>query len=52
MCNLRIDEVAYSLVSNPWFDRVVIGTIVINCIFLALVDPTKSSNEQVRLWTD
>lgn len=47
MCNLRIDEAAYILVSNPWFDRVIIATIVINCIFLALVDPTKSSDEQV-----
>lgn len=47
MCNLRIDELAYRLVSNPWFDRVIITTIIINCFFLTLNDPTKDSSEQV-----
>lgn len=49
MCNLRVDELAYQLVSNPWFDRVIITTIIINCFFLALNDPTKNSNEQVGI---
>ncbi|CAM9483745.1 unnamed protein product, partial [Ectocarpus fasciculatus] len=46
MCNLRIDEIAYRLVSNPWFDRVIVLTIIVNCYFLALYDPTRASNEQ------
>ncbi|CAM9215633.1 unnamed protein product, partial [Hapterophycus canaliculatus] len=46
MCNIRIDELAYRLVSNPWFDRVIIATIIVNCFFLALNDPTKYSHEQ------
>lgn len=45
---MRLDEAAYSLVSNPWFDRVIIGVILINCIFLGLYDPTKESNEQAQ----
>lgn len=46
MCNLRMDELAYRLVANPWFDRVIIAVIVTNCVFLALYDPTKDSNDQ------
>ncbi|CAM9843940.1 unnamed protein product [Ectocarpus sp. 6 AP-2014] len=46
MSNVRIDEIAYRLVSNPWFDRVIVLTIIVNCYFLALYDPTRASNEQ------
>lgn len=48
MCNTRIDEIAFQLVSNPWFDRVILATITVNGVFLALYDPTKGSSEQVR----
>lgn len=48
MCNTRIDEIAFQLVSNPWFDRVILVTITVNGVFLALYDPTKGSAEQVR----
>lgn len=48
MCNTRIDEIAFQLVSNPWFDGVIIATIIVNGVFLALYDPTKGSHEQVR----
>ena len=46
MSSFRFDEVAYRLVSSKWFDRVIIATIVVNCCFLALNDPTKPSTEQ------
>lgn len=46
MSSFRLDEVAYRLVSSKWFDRVIIATIVVNCCFLALNDPTKPSTEQ------
>eukprot|EP00752_Nemacystus_decipiens_P004767 g4338.t2 len=49
MSSFRIDEVAYRLVSSKWFDRVIIATIVVNCCFLALNDPTKPSTEQDEL---
>lgn len=48
MCNTRIDEIAFQLVSDPWFDRVILATITVNGVFLALYDPTKESAEQVR----
>lgn len=47
MYSFRIDEIAYRLISNPWFDRVICLTIIVNCVFLALNDPTKTSNAQV-----
>lgn len=28
------------LISHDWFDRSVVGLILINCVFLALDDPT------------
>eukprot|EP00903_Cladosiphon_okamuranus_P008160 g7859.t1 len=49
MYSFRIDEVAYRLVSSKWFDRVIIATIVVNCSFLALNDPTKLSTQQDAL---
>lgn len=46
MCNTRVDELAYQIVANPWFDRVMIVVILTNCVFLALYDPTKESDAQ------
>lgn len=31
---------AKHVVSRPWFDSAVVGLILVNCIFLALDDPT------------
>ncbi len=38
---------AASVISRAWFDSAVVGLILVNCIFLALDDPT----EEVRLST-
>lgn len=46
MFELRLSEVAYRLVSNPWFDRFIIGVILSNCLFLALYDPMKENDAQ------
>lgn len=31
---------AKHVVSRPWFDSAVVGIILVNCVFLALDDPT------------
>ncbi|CAM9163005.1 unnamed protein product [Choristocarpus tenellus] len=45
MFGTRVDEATYSLVFNPWFDRVIVATILVNCLFLALYDPTMSEEQ-------
>lgn len=46
MCDMHLDEVAYRIVENPWFDRTIIAVITVNCVILALNDPTKGAEDQ------
>jgi len=33
------------MVFNPWFDRFILVSILANCVFLAIDDPTEEETE-------
>ena len=43
-----LSTAALVVVSNKWFDRIVITLILANCVFLALVDPLDNDPESLR----
>ncbi|KAJ9447858.1 Voltage-dependent calcium channel type D subunit alpha-1 [Diplonema papillatum] len=40
--------IRFKIVQNPWFDRVTLTLITLNCIFLALEDPTAGESAPVN----
>ena len=41
-----VRKAALQIVEAKWFDTLIIGLIAVNCVFLAMEDPTKAEHEK------